>query len=189
MKRFSFIIGMLILAGIHLYSQDRVYKPFKVDFGFTGDFPTSSDAGISGGIYIEPRYAVNDKLTIGLRIEGVYLNYGNVTLDYTSVKVKTTTISPIILTGDYYFSTEKVRPFVGVGLGMFKRTSRSVEVSVQQGINIGPKTQTKFGFAPRIGLNAGHARIAAIYNFTGTDVGDFLGIQFGFEFGGGRINK
>ena len=189
MKRFSIIIGTLILSGIHLYSQDRVYKPFKVDFGFTSDIPTSNDASIGGGIYIEPRYAVNDRLTIGLRIEGVYLNFGNVTLDYTSVNVKTTTISPILLTGDYYFSVEKVRPFIGVGLGMFKRTIHSVEVSVLQGINIGPKTQTRFGFTPRIGLNAGHARIAAIYNLTGTDVGDFLGIQFGFEFGGGRINK
>jgi len=189
MKRFSVIIGTLILSGIHLYSQDRVYKPFKVDLGFTCDIPTGSDATMGGGIYIEPRYAVNDRLTIGLRIEGAYLNFGNVTIDYTSVNVKTTTISPILLTGDYYFSVEKVRPFIGVGLGMFKRTSRSVLVSALQGIEIGPKTQTKFGFAPKIGLNVGHARIAAIYNYTGLDVGDFLGIQFGFEFGGGKMNK
>ena len=189
MKRLSIIIGALILSVIHLYSQDRVYKPFKVDFGFTCDVPTNNDVSTGFGIYIEPRYAINDKFTIGLRIEGIYLNLGNVTIDYTSVKVSTTNVSPILITGDYYFSLEKTRPFVGVGLGMFKRTFRTVEVSAIQGIQIGPKTQTKFGFTPRFGLNIGHARIAAIYNYTGTDIGDFLGIQLGFEFGGGKIKK
>jgi outer membrane protein X len=183
------IIGILILPGLYLYSQERIYNPFKVDFGITCDIPVSDDASFGGGAYIEPRYNVNDKLTIGLRLEGVYLSSGNVTVDFTSVDIKSTSVMVIHITGDYYFSTEKVRPFIGVGLGMYKKTIRSVSVSASQGVDIGPKAKTNFGFAPRFGLNIGRTRLAAIYNYTGSDITDFLGIQVGFEIGGGRINK
>ena len=48
-------------------------------------------------------------------------------------------------------------------------------------------TTTNFGFAPRIGINAGHFRIAAIYDYTGNGISNLFGIQIGFEIGGGRI--
>jgi hypothetical protein len=187
MKRLSFIIGTLLISFFHSYAQDRVYKPFKVDCGFTIDVPTNDNASTGGGFYIEPRYSVNDRLTIGLRVEGIYLSAGDITINYTSVKINSTIVSPILLTGDYYFSSEKVRPFIGIGVGMYKKTLHTVGVSVE-GIDIGPKTNTYFGFAPRIGINAGHFRLAALYNYPGKDIGGFLGIQVGFEFGGGRIN-
>lgn len=188
MKRLFIIVVISIASFLHLYSQERTFKPFKVDCGLTFGVPLDNNTGSGAGVYIEPRYGVNDHLTIGLRVEGVYLNAGTVIMNFTSIKVNSTVIAPILLTGDYSFSLEKVRPFIGLGLGMYKKTIRSVELS-DEGIYIGPRTITNFGFAPRIGLNIGHARLAAIYNYTGTGISDFLGIQAGFEFGGGSINK
>lgn len=189
MKRNIFIIGLLIGSCFYVQAQELIYNPFKIDCGITIDIPVSDDASIGGGGYIEPRYNVNDRLTIGLRLEGVYLTSGNVTIDFTSVEVKSTAVMIFHLTGDYYFSLEKVRPFLGIGVGMYKKTMQSVSVSASEGIAIGPKSKTNFGFAPRIGLNIGHARLAAIYNYTGSNITDFLGIHIGFEFGGGKIKK
>ncbi len=183
------IILLIIISNIHLYSQERVFKPFKIDFGFTYDAPLDNNAGNGGGLYIEPRYGVNDNLIIGLRIDGLFLGSSKINMGLESLDVSTTTINPILITGDYYFSTDNARPFVGLGLGMYKRTIHSVDLSVMHGIFIGPTAETNFGFCPRVGLNVWHLRLAAIYNYTGKNISDFLGIQIGLEFGGGRINK
>ncbi|MBN2350084.1 MAG: hypothetical protein JXJ22_14685 [Bacteroidales bacterium] len=184
---FAAIAGFLFL-NLQLFSQDHVFKPFKVDFGLTCDIPTDDNAGTGVGIYIEPRYGASEKLTIGLKLQNDFLGAGDIEINYISVKISSTRIFSLLITGDYYFSTENVRPFVGLGLGMYKKYIYGVSTGIT-GVDIGSVSDTNFGFEPRIGININHFRIAGLYNYTGKGISDYVGIQFGFEFGGGRINK
>jgi hypothetical protein len=189
MKKLLFIFpAVLLFFNLQLFSQDKIFKPFKVDCGLTCDIPTADDASTGIGFYVEPRYGINEKLSVGLKLENDFLGSGNVEINYVSVNVSYTRIFSIMMTGDYYFSTENVRPFIGLGLGMFKKYISGVSTSVV-GVDIGTTSKTSFGFEPRVGLNIGHFRIAALYNYTGKEISDYLGIQLGFEFGGGRINN
>jgi hypothetical protein len=187
MKKSILTLTTLFLLLSYTYSQEPIYKPFRVDVGTTLDIPTDDNASTGFGVYVEPRYAVNDKLVFGIRLEGIFLSAGQISVNTTSVDIKYTIISPILFTGEYFFNTQKVRPFIGLGIGMYKKTLGDVSTSVGN-VSIGSKTKTNFGFAPKVGINSGHFRFAVIYNYTGTDISDFLGIQAGFEFGGG-LNK
>jgi hypothetical protein len=183
------IIVSTVLSANWLFSQDRIFKPFKVDVGFSYDIPMDDNTSSGAGMYIEPRYGVNDNIVVGLRIGGSFMGAGNVKMNFTSINVSSTTIMPVLFTGEYCFSTNNPRPFVGVGFGMYKKTIHSVDLSAINGIFIGPTTETNIGFALKTGLNVGHFRLAAMYNYAGKNFSNFLGIQLGFEFGGGRINK
>jgi len=190
MKKFLLtLIASTFFASAWMYSQNRVFKPFKVDVGFTYDMSTNDNYGSGVGIFIEPRYGINDNFIVGLRIGGLFIGGGNVEMNFTSISVSATTITPVLFTGEYCFSIENARPFLGIGFGMYKRTIHSIDLSAMHGIFIGPTTETSLGFSPRVGLNVRHFRIAVIYNYAGKNISNFLGIQFGFEFGGGRINK
>lgn len=84
------------------------------------------------------------------------------------------------------FSTKTVRPFAGLGAGIY--TVAGVSFS-DLGEDIAVGAATKFGFAPRVGLEAGHFRAAVKYNFAGKDNNikyNYLSFKVGFFFGGGR---
>jgi outer membrane protein W len=186
MKTFFILLFILSIFTTGIHSQVSVYKPFKVDIGTTLDIPTDDKAGTGFGIYVEPRYGVNDRIVLGIRLECIFLTSASITVNASSVDIKYTTVVPVLLTGEYFFNTNKVRPFVGLGLGMYKKTLGGVSTSIGN-VNIGSKTETKFGFAPKMGINSGHFRFAVIYNFTASDFSDFLGIQAGIELGGGKV--
>ncbi len=184
-KLFVNIIILLLCLNPVLFSQDTIFKPFKVDVGFSFGFPTDNSS-LAAGIYVEPRYGVNSRLTLGIRLEDILVNSG-VSVNWNSTKIGAEFLVPILLTGDYYFSLANVRPFIGAGIGMYKLILNGISASTSNLMIGSNTTTTNFGFAPRIGLNAGHFRLAAIYNYTGKGISDIVGIQIGFEIGGGRI--
>ena len=91
-------------------------------------------------------------------------------------------ITPFLLTADYYFSKEKVRPYIGLTGGFARRSDLDVNVSPGQ-VFIGNEAEVEYDISPRLGLNAGHFRINVAYHITGGDIQDFLTIGFGFDFG------
>lgn len=191
------MIVNLIFLSTGLYSQEQVFKPFKLDVGFTLDKPSNYFdnyllGGTGGALYIEPRYSINDKLTFGLRTE--YIS-GLWTLDIHSATSwftgNSTSLITILITGDYYFSTANIRPFIGLGLGIYEYSLN--ETIYSDNFNPLPvligtinRTITDYGFAPRIGLNIKHLQLAATYNYAGKALHNFAGLQVGYEFGGGR---
>lgn len=180
----SLLILMILICA---NAQAQEFKPFKVDVGlsFNTPFDDVADNGIGG--YIEPRYGVNDQFTAGLRLEWSALSSGSITVNTQMVDVSSASVRSTMFVGEYFFNTANVRPFVGAALGMYRRESYGVSVnlgSVQVGDLNG--SVTNFGFAPRLGLNAGHFRLSTIFNFTGNDISNYFGLNVGFEFGGGR---
>ena len=133
---------------------------------------------------IEPKYALNDNLTLGLRMEGAATVQGTVVngeMNQGDVKVS----SSYLATADYFFSTNRFRPFAGAGAGIFSNASANLDAQTSKDVQKG----SRFGFAPRAGFEIGHFRTAVEYNVagkTGTANHNYIGIKIGFFLGGGR---
>jgi outer membrane protein W len=160
--------------------SDLTFRRFKLDLS-AGYVVTTGDTSGNGVLFsFEPKFAINDFVTIGLRTEMAI----SITGDASYGTVKGT--GSYLLTGDYYFNTNKVRPFAGAGIGIYRHASADIG-STEEII-----VYSKFGYAPRIGIEAGHFRTALEYNFAGkaADINkNYLGIKIGFLIGGGRIEE
>ena len=121
-----------------------------------GDFADSYKLGI--GFYIEPKYAMNENIDLGLYIgsngfAGEDIAGGG--------SVSATAIVPVLATGTYRFSDGKVTPYGGLGLGMY--FAKGAEVTVNNVTTEG-ESSTEFGFAPRAGVYIGRMNLGAAYN-------------------------
>ena len=186
-----YILALLITSiGITVHAQE--FKKFKVGLGL--GYASASGEGASGGIlvYLEPAYRINDNILVGLRMESALVtrgyseDVGNATFDVAAIGSYT-------VSGQYYFNTNKFRPFVGAGLGVFSLAA----VKVDDGSSTSQtavKSESKFGFYPRVGFDFGHFNMSIDYNIIPKSevegAGDFknsyLGVRVGFSIGGGR---
>lgn len=187
MKKF-FMTAVVIAAVVFTNAQtEQTFKPFKVDIA--AGYALPSGGGSKGGALfaIEPKYALNDNLALGLRIEAALTAQGNFTNnEMSNGDVKAS--SSYLATADYFFNTNSFRPFIGAGAGIF--TNASANLNVQSTGEV--KSGSKFGFAPRIGFETGHFRTAIEYNVAGktaTVDHNYLGLKIGFFLGGGRYEQ
>lgn len=167
----------------NLKAQSTNFKPFKVDVAFGYAVPSGS--GSKGGVLfaVEPKYAINNDITLGLRLESA-LTAGAIVTDGVSVAGNIKATSSYLLTGDYYFNKTGFRPFAGLGVGLYDLAGVELDES-----NLDVSGATKFGFAPRVGFETGHFRTAVEYNFAGKESGvnyNYLGFKIGFFLGGGK---
>lgn len=187
MKKFTMTalaIGIIIIANAQ---SERTFKPFKVDLALGYALPAGS--GSKGGALfaIEPKYALNDNLTLGLRMETALTVQGdaaNGEINNGAVKAS----ASYLATADYYFNTNSFRPFVGGGAGIYTNASAKLDQTTTEDMQSG----SRFGFAPRAGFEYGHFRTAVEYNFagkTGTVNHNYLGVKLGFFIGGGRYEQ
>ena len=179
-------------------SNEGEFKPFKVDISLGYAIPIGGTGAKSGVLFaVEPKYAIMPEISLGLRIEaavtlsGVNLNSGT-TNGNASVKAA----GSYVATGDYYFSNNDFRPFLGAGLGIFV-TAGVQEVSSNPNVASG----SKFGGLIRGGFEYKHFRFGLEYNLVGKSVvppsstqnndgytlqNSYVGIKFGVCIGGGR---
>jgi outer membrane protein X len=190
MRKLTFVLALFVSSFV-ASAQSTSFKTFKVDLA-TG-YAMPAGAGSKGGILfaIEPKYAINDNITLGLRLEGAVMARALEDNNGEKVTGDVKASASYLLTGDYYFNTNKFRPFAGLGTGIYKlagaKFDSDVEISEED-----VQTASKFGFAPRIGFELGHFRTAIEYNLvgkTGSLNNNYLGIKLGFFIGGGRLSK
>lgn len=204
MKKLLFASAIFVMAfSVNTFAQknkneggDR--KPFKVDVSLGYALPIGG-TGSKGGVLFatEPKYAVTKEISIGLRLEGA------VTLSGIDVKNGTTNGNAsakaalsYLLTGDYYFSDDDFRPFLGAGAGLFQ-TAAVQEVQSNPNIASG----SNFGGMIRGGFEWKHARFGVEYNIVGKSTvaasspqandgysvnNAYIGIKLGVCIGGGR---
>lgn len=182
-KIFLFALALSCAA----LSNAQTFKPFKVDLA-TG-YAIPGGEGSKGGVLfaVEPKYAVNDNITVGLRMEGALTARASVDANGELKEGDVKASASYLLTGDYFFSTNKFRPFAGAGAGLYKLAGVEVTSTTTGDVESG----SKFGFAPRAGFEFGHFRMAAEYNVigkTGEIKNSYMGIKLGFFIGGGRLN-
>ncbi|TLX71160.1 hypothetical protein E9993_21060 [Labilibacter sediminis] len=194
MKKILLILVVALATMSNSFAQSSDYKAFKVDVGGLYAIPAGEAAGAGAGFYLEPKYNVTNNIAVGLKMEWAVMGASS---DFDNVSISA--IGSYQLTGDYYFTENKVRPFAGLGVGIYSLGSVDFDVevdpfaedfAVEESFDFG----SKFGFAPRVGLLMGHFRAALEYNvITGVDTGfedfdnkNYLSIKLGFEIGGGK---
>lgn len=184
-KLITFSFALFVFQFVNAQESEtgnRIFKKFKVDVSLGYAMPQESGgSGTKAGalFVIEPKYAVMDELSVGLRMEGAVM--ANVDLDGESGNAKAN--YSYLATGDYYFSNNKFRPFAGAGTGIY--TFASVDFSSDNPSLDNIPVSSKFGFMARGGFEYGHLRLGVEYNFVGQKMG-YLGLKIGAVIGGGR---
>ena len=201
MKR-SFLIAFLVMAagysGFAQYNRDydREFKPFKVGVG-TGFAVPGTGEGAGGGflLYLEPAYRATDQVLVGLRLEGAFIVRGIKGVANRDISGDATSIASYTLNSQFYFNNNRVRPFIGAGIGLFSMAAAKFNTAANDPGADDVGAETRFGFYPRLGLDASHFNLTLEYNVipptdvpTGGEVkNSFLGIKAGFSIGGGYL--
>ncbi|HSC52029.1 MAG TPA: outer membrane beta-barrel protein [Phnomibacter sp.] len=175
------------------FEAGRIFKPFKVDLSIGYALPVGKTEGTNFGMLfvVEPKYAVTEQVAVGLRMESAVLlrSMTEIGEDFEGLGQAN---GSYLLTGDYYFSENNFRPFLGLGAGYMKVSAGYVNTS--ESINTDDFVSAgKFGFMLRGGFEARHFRMGLEYNVAGkTDFSpnnNYLGIKMGICIGGGRYEK
>ncbi len=188
MRKLSFSM-ILIALTVFANAQDLTFKPFKFDIAMGYAHP-GGGGGAKGGLLFafEPKYALNDNLTLGLRMEAAVMVRANVDANGEEVTGDAKASASYLATADYYFNTNSFRPFAGVGTGLYRTATADLSTTTtEEDVH----SANKFGFAPRVGFEYGHFRTAIEYNVagkTGKINNNYLGVKLGFFIGGGRVS-
>jgi hypothetical protein len=183
----TFLLIALIAVGFAANAQERFIRG-DVSIGGALTFGEVSSYGISAAF--EPKFFFNSQVSVGLRLEGDALFGGTINAEDSQVEVNSSSRTAILAKGEYYFTDNRNRPFIGLMAGQYTQanigTSSSGSASVAAVSN--------FGFAPEIGYTFNNFRVSGIYHFVpGTDkvsvsTGDpievsrnYLVIQLGFK--------
>jgi hypothetical protein len=191
------ILPLVLFFGLNFASAQK-FTPFKVGLGLGYAAPGAGE-GAGGGVllYVEPAYRATNFVSIGLRLESAVIARGVKGVNANDVEGDATSNVSYSLNGQYYFNDHYVRPFVGLGFGLFSLAA--VEFNTAGGNpdaeDVG--AETRFGFYPRVGLDIGHFTITIDYNFvpptdvpTGGEVkNNYLSLKAGFSIGGGVGKK
>lgn len=191
------IAGGLSAVSATAFAQAESYEPLRIDSGVSGTYVSSSGRGGFGAV-VEPKFYVHDNVAVGLRLEGAVMFGGSFGDDSTSVDMGA--VGAVMAKGEYLLGTSTVRPFVGLGVGMFDIASQSVSAGPMTA-GIDQKAGRYFGLSPQLGIDLGRVRFAATFNtILGADievrqqVGDtvestsfsqsYLTFEMSFRFGG-----
>lgn len=185
MKKITLIFTLLLCASA-VFGQE--FKKFRVGLGL--GYAKPGGEGAKGGICfaVEPGYRLNDQLMVGLRMESAVVIRG-FSESVEGFDLGIAGIGSYTLNGQYYFKNEGFRPFAGLGFGLYSLAAVTID-GVDEDV---AKAESKFGFYPRLGFDAGHFTMQLEYNLipaTKVEGGEFknsyLGIKIGGFFGGGR---
>lgn len=179
------VFTLACLLACATFAKAQEFKPFKVDLAL--GYAKPSGEGASGGVLfaVEPKYAIMDQLSVGLRWELALM--ARVSMDGTS-EVKGT--SSYVPTLDYYFGTNKSRVFAGVGAGLYQYAGASFDGDYENEEDLNMySSYSKFGVVPRVGAELGHFRIAVEYNIVPKQYelsNSYLSFKLGAFIGGGK---
>jgi hypothetical protein len=192
------VLSFLMLASVAIANAQYEFKPFKVDVSLGYAIPGGE--GAKGGVLfvIEPKYAVIPNLSVGLRMEAAIMARGRADAAGINSEVDVKAAGSYLVTGDYYFTSSKARPFAGAGLGIYSLAAASTE---DEGASV--SSGSKFGEMIRAGVELSHFRVGLEYNIvpkttmeyinsngektTTSMKNGYIGIKVGFCIGGGRI--
>lgn len=185
MKKVFLSILFLALFALNGSAQKQ-YRNFALDAGVLVGEIFDSNAGVAFP-YLEPKFNLTNKISLGLRLEYVLFDKkgfeGEKSNPYLSNLKGEGDIGSVSITTDYYFTTNKVRPFVGGGLGVYSISTRQSNEFVK------PKEKYFAGGSTlRAGLQFNRLRFAGELNLIpskNVDV-NYFSIKMGFVFGGDK---
>jgi len=169
-KQLLFLAGMLFC----LASFGQV----RVGIGFIGALPQGNFddiADFGAGLYLEPKVSFGD-IEAALNLGAMGFAGGD--LSGSGGSVSATAVINTTIVGYYFLSTPGVKPYFALGAGPYFVNYGSVD-SGSGSVDIGK--DTKFGFMPKIGINAGSFDLGLSYHIV-KDL-NFLALNLGFNIG------
>jgi len=183
-------------------AQAENYNPIRFDSGLTGAYVGSSGRGGFGAM-AELKLMAQDHVAVGARFEAAVMFGGSVGQD--DVQMDMAGAAAALAKGEYLYGDGPVRPFVGLGLGVFTIASQSLAAGPNT-TGIDQKGGRYFGIAPQLGVDLGRLRLAATYNvMLGADIEvhqmignvdqtasfsqNYLSFEMSLRFGGGRKHR
>lgn len=167
------ILTICIVVLLATTAQAQVGAELGLGYGSpSGDFADLYDGGIGG--YIEPYYGLTDNINLGLFVGGFAFAGGEIG---AGADVAASTVVPVLATGTYKFVDTKIKPYAGLGLGLY--FIKFGEIT--GGTSADAANETEFGFAPRAGVYLGKLNLGLSYNTAG-DL-DYLLFNLGFRIG------
>jgi hypothetical protein len=164
-------LGLVALAAAAspAHAQAAHYGLLRADAGVTGSWTPSYGRGGFGGV-LEVKLNVHDQIAVGARFDGQVMFGGNISPDGEDVSISVGVVASTLLKGEYFVSTGTVRPFLGVGAGLYDIVSQDVTTS-NSSTSIEQVAGRYFGIAPSLGVDLGRLRLAATYNMIlGADI-------------------
>lgn len=165
MRKFFAILFTVSFIFTGVVAQNGNSKYFRLDLG-AGILVSTGTKYLDPRLLfaVEPKYQVSERFQAGLRVEtSPYLNLAG-----DSYPVRTKSITSFLLTGDHFFSSKgTLKPFIGIGGGIFNRKYNSVR-------------DNRFGMMARLGFDSKPVRfvIEENSNFTsGIGKLSYLGLK------------
>lgn len=176
------------LSWVNVTAQDRQFKPFKVEIAGGVGVPTSGRVGYL--LSLEPKYALNDQVTIGLRTESFVIfqkPFANLST------VGTLHIRSYSLSSDRYFKLGgQTRLSTGAAIGIYQYARGTANRDDYKSLTLNEFSSIKPGIAPRIGLELSHFRVGVEYNLVLQQADqniNYVSAKVGLLLGGGRYRN
>lgn len=138
-------------------AKDQKFRPLKFEFGIgvaqSYEVETYNDLIL----YLQPSYRFSRALTLSFRAQMANIDRGSVQhcFSYT-------------VNGQFYFTHTKVRPFAGVGGGLYHLPDTEYwsfgAGGMIHSITDVP-TENRFGFYPQLGVETGPVKLSVEYEF------------------------
>jgi hypothetical protein len=196
MRRVGWLVLLLLAAGQDGFAEELHTEQIRVDVGMTGSTVAISDRN-GVGFLAEIKANALDNLALGGRVELALMFGGRVGDEALPFGLA----AAALLKAEYLLGRGPVRPFAGLGAGMYSMASYTIVGDAGEGSGLSTTSGRYFGVAPEVGVDLGRVRLAALYNaILGTGVEhrqttggvahresfspSYLSLQVSFRFGG-----
>ena len=194
----GWLAALGLVIGGDASAEAEHYEPIRVDAGMTGSTVGVSDRN-GAGFVAEIKVNTHDNIAVGGRVEIAVMFGGRLGGEELPFGLA----AAALLKGEYLLGTGPVRPFAGIGAGLYSIGSHTIVSDPNGNGGISTTSGRYFGVAPEVGLDLGRLRLAATYNaILGTSVEyrqttggiehresfsqSYLSLEASFRFGGGR---
>ncbi len=170
-------VVMLVISN-YGFAQSKNYLAFRMEITPFVSYIPAEFGGWGGGLSLEPKFNITDNIDAGIRFaETIFAGRNGISAGNgsSSVNLGITFMTSYGIVGEYFFTTNKFRPFVGLSFRRY--TYASVSESVNAGnsnasVNVGARSARKWGFEPAVGISFPGIRLSVGYNllFGGSDI-------------------
>jgi hypothetical protein len=145
-------------------AQASNYEPFRLDMAVLGTYAHGPTSFGFGGL-VEPKFNVLNFLSVGARFEGAAMFGGSVDAYNESASVSIWAASAYLGKADFFLADWPVRPWVGLGAGLYYLAGQSfTDMGSSGNTTLHQKAGRYFGLAPQVGIELGGFRLSATYH-------------------------
>jgi hypothetical protein len=160
------LLAIILLATTSLSAQRKFAGGVGLGASkLTGDLGKGGSFGLN--YYVEAKYFITEKITGGIEYNSAAVGYAN---EEALLGVSFYGNTSFFAKGEYFLTKSKVRPYVGLGLGVAKLSTPELSGTDANGASVvlvPEESKFNLGVSPRIGLMIKNFGIEFAYNIAG----------------------